>query len=645
MHVTLAGLLLPGVENLSLHQLRAAVERAGLEARLVHFAGWTDIERTVQLALVDEPRVFGVSLQTAEAALPAVSLARVLRARGFRGRIVFGGHFATLNAQALLELPAGIDCVVQLAGEQALVALAQGAERDEALAALPGLVFRAANGEIRKGAPPAALAPLARVRERTLPNHLGFPAADLVLSRGCEAHCAYCCIPAASALAPHRYERPSAEAVAEHIAALHHERGARVFNVMDDNLLPMEPAAAATYLAQLSSSLKERKAAGIAISLQVRADAVTEQVADALRDAGIVRAYVGIDGYSPEQLRALGRKAPADAGAAAIERLWRRGIYCVANALFIGPTFRFETLEHETEALSGIQHAPVHLLPIEARPGTAYSALAEKRGLVEGNFLFRYTRCEDPRVGELARMLTSLPTRLAERSVPIALYDLGYNLGVAQRLVPALSLAAERRFYAETSSAWNRDQVRFLRAACEAIRRGEGTAFFEGERESIGRQDTALLNACDDLLLDVQRRASAALGRPSPAHARGRVLSAVAVSVSLAACTPQLQALDAGAYDAGFDSGAMDAGFDAGTCPPGRAPSTASDLYGRCGDCNGPYIRAVFDDAGVAVTFGSADGGTLDAQVQDCLNAFLATVCCPSLANQTYDFAPHCWIA
>jgi hypothetical protein len=76
-----------------------------------------------------------------------------------------------------------------------------------------------------------------------LPEHLGFAAADMVASRGCEAHCAYCCVAAASALArresiesgraPAAYERRSVEVLADEMATLYHHYGARVFNFMD----------------------------------------------------------------------------------------------------------------------------------------------------------------------------------------------------------------------------------------------------------------------------------------------------------------------------------------------------------------------------------------------------------------------------
>src|ERR1041385_3436627 len=90
MELVLFGVMLPGVQNHSLRVLERAASRAGASVRLVRFHGWPDLEAA--LSAVDEtrPSVCGVSLQTREAALPSMALAKLLRERGFGGRIVFG---------------------------------------------------------------------------------------------------------------------------------------------------------------------------------------------------------------------------------------------------------------------------------------------------------------------------------------------------------------------------------------------------------------------------------------------------------------------------------------------------------------------------------------------------------------------------
>lgn len=188
MDVVLVGPSLPGVENHSIAALRSALHDAGLSEAFVPFEGFMRLEPTAADVLEHRPKTVGISLQTIESALSSLVFAMLLRRRGFSGRIVIGGHFATLNAEALLESPAKIDAVVQFAGEEALVAVSNGALDDDAQASkVSGLVFRDSRGEIRKGAPPRWTSPaiLSSLRRfESLPDHLGFPAADLVSSRG-----------------------------------------------------------------------------------------------------------------------------------------------------------------------------------------------------------------------------------------------------------------------------------------------------------------------------------------------------------------------------------------------------------------------------------------------------------------------------
>src|SRR6185369_11692626 len=104
----------------SLARLAAAVEAAGHGADVVPFRGFTDIDGIAERVRRAPPRIFGLSIQTTEAALASVMLVEVLRRRGYAGLVVAGGHFATLNAEELLAEVDGIDAVVRFAGEPAL---------------------------------------------------------------------------------------------------------------------------------------------------------------------------------------------------------------------------------------------------------------------------------------------------------------------------------------------------------------------------------------------------------------------------------------------------------------------------------------------------------------------------------------------
>jgi hypothetical protein len=668
MELMLAGLILPNVQNHSLGRLAAATRAGGFTAEVVPFRGFTDIDQVTAAVSKASPRVFGVSLQTTESALASVVLVEMLRRRGFIGVIVAGGHFATLNAEELMREVGALDVVIRFAGEAALLSLLAQGVAPHALAAMPGAVYRGADGTVKLGAPPMVDPPLRAAGGdfgEALPVHLGFPAADIVASRGCEAHCAYCCVAGASDLAAAhgaRYARTAETALAQVIGALYHDRGARVFNFMDDNLLPMVPDQAVAWLAGLSAALRARAVGRIAFSLQLRADVCTPEVVARLVDIGLCRAYVGIDGYSGRQLTALGRDAPSDAGVLALGRLASAGVFSVCNALIIGPTFAFSSILREIEALAEVRDAPVHLLPIDVRAGSKYFERVRSRGLLEGGLLWRRYRFADPRTARLAEAITAFPTRLEEHSVPIALYDLGYNLGIARRLVPEAATDELVLAYRSVTERWNADQLRVLRGAAAAAEASDPRAvarFVEEERGRVRALDTELRAACAGALRAVERAVSRARRSQVRVHTRGQLLSTVALSMALAACSSQQRleprdgAAEPPALDAavpGIDAGiVVDLGPGLASCGDG-GPVTgppATSLPASVCFCGIPgSVDVTFDSAGMPIEVTLSDGGAVPDTVRACVLRAIGSYCYPSLAGTSQPIAAgHCWIA
>jgi methylmalonyl-CoA mutase cobalamin-binding subunit len=690
MDALLVGPVLPNVENHSLAALARAARAGGFEVATESYRGFADIDAVAAVVRDGRPRLIGVSMQTTETALASATLVEVLRRRGYGGLVVLGGHFATLNAEGLLgELPA-VDAVVRFAGEAALVALLRDGLRagqgvGAAGAAVPGLVTRDGAGGFRHGAAPILdLAPRAfPTAPEDQPVHLGFPSADLVASRGCAAHCGYCCVAGASdeaeRLGGPRADRRAQGALADEMAALYHGHRVRVFNFMDDNLLPMEPEAARAWTDELATALAARRVGRIAFSLQLRADVCTPDVVRALAELGLVRAYVGIDGYSGRQLVALGRDAPADAGPAALALLAEAGVFSVCNALILGPTFAFEAVRGEIEALARVRGAPVHLLPIDVRAGSTYFERVRRRGLLEGGTLCWRYRFADPRTALLGEALLGLPTRLEEYSVPVALYDLGYNLGVARRLLPDApangDVARACDVYREVSARWNADQVRVLRAAAAAAAGGERAAvrcFLDEEGPRVRALDDELRALVASALAAVERAASRAHGAPVHAHARGRLIAAAALSAALAACNGNPLAMSSAKHDAGAvagdAAGAQDAGseppsiiigvvdaggpelpdgIDAADCPKGLGPVDSNGTIQ--GDyCGALTVEVTFDAQGVVVpgSLQLLDGGLISQGALDCIQGILTGYCYPSYAGTTQTLVSHhLWVA
>jgi hypothetical protein len=335
-------------------------------------------------------------------------------------------------------------------------------------------------------------------------------------------------------------------------------------------------------------------------------------------------------------------------------------VFSVCNALIIGPTFSFTSIVREIEALAEVRDAPVHLLPIDVRAGSKYFDRVRSRGLLEGGLLLRRYRFADARTARLAEAITSFPTRLEEHSVPIALYDLGYNLGVARRLVPDADTDEQALVYRSVTDRWNADQIRVLRGAAAAAEVSDPRAvarFVEDERARIRSLDTELRALCAGALRAVERAVSRARRSEVRVHTRGQLLSTVALSMALAACrsqqTPEPRdgagepALDA---SAGIVDSAirLDLQGDLGSCVTGeggsvpvRAPFPETLCY-----CIPGAVNVTLDDAGIPIDVGFPDGGAVPDSVRACVLSAIGGYCFPSLAGTSQPIASsHCWIA
>jgi hypothetical protein len=250
-------------------------------------------------------------------------------------------------------------------------------------------------------------------------------------------------------------------------------------------------------------------------------------------------------------------------------------------------------------------------------------------------------------VGEL---ITKLPTRLVERSVPIALYDFAWALGVAKRLAPGVDVAAAGQTYARLTEAWNADQIRVLRAAADAARQGRAAtdALLAAELPVVRAHDAMLLRACDDALRDVERALSRVHGRQVRAHARGRLLGGLAFSMGLAACSPESRpAADASVADATVD-GFPDVPFvcaDDALVPE----SYPMPIHYDCTCLDPPMpatVQLAFDERGEIVAVRAGNGDPLPSDIEQCFLDLVKAYCCPSYAGMTLTTSTcHSWIA
>jgi hypothetical protein len=130
------------------------------------------------------------------------------------------------------------------------------------------------------------------------------------------------------------------------------------------------------------------------------------------------------------------------------------------------------------------------------------------------------------------------------------------------------------------------------------------------------------------------------------AHARGRILGGIAVTMSLAAACGSSRRP---ATDAAMDTPIMtvDAPVDAAILcsDPARTGQAYVNNDETC-DCGDVDVTATFDANGVITSITDPQGNPLPQEIESCLLDILSDYCYPSLAGMTETFMScHRWIA
>jgi anaerobic magnesium-protoporphyrin IX monomethyl ester cyclase len=181
----------------------------------------------------------------------ASRIARAARTALPKAWIVYGGVFPTYHWSQVMQQEPAIDFIVRGEGEETIVRLAKALEKQQALEALPGIVFREGfvsqagrftlgrrTGEIRANLPAPVIRDLDSCRigweliEHRRYTYYGQRRAIVAqFSRGCPHHCDYC--------GQHGFWRAwrhrDPVRFAAELARLHREKGIGVVNLADEN--------------------------------------------------------------------------------------------------------------------------------------------------------------------------------------------------------------------------------------------------------------------------------------------------------------------------------------------------------------------------------------------------------------------------
>jgi radical SAM superfamily enzyme YgiQ (UPF0313 family) len=494
MNVALVG---PEIEeNLALRYLAASLQRAGHRATIIPFDRAADADRVARDVLRAGPALVGFSLVAQRRYPDFAHLARLLRARGYRGHITAGGHFAGLRANEVLSDTPEFDTIIHHDGEERILALVEWLESGGTQSggtqpggtqsggtqpggtqppeSLDGLTWRGPNGTLHHRAPGRALdvdrlAPPARRRpDRTL----GYSRVPVVSSRGCSGSCSFCSIHAWHKQVPGgrlRFRSPAL--VAEEMIALHREHGARVFIFHDDDFLHPDPAEASHRCRAILDEAERGIGKPIAFVLKCRPDDVQEDLFSYLKVKGLVRAYVGIETHSRAGIRALNRRITPEENQRALATLRGLGVYACFNLLLFHPD---TTLDELAENLAFLEAHAMHPFDIARAELYARSALEDRmvrEGRATGDYRAFDYRIADPRAEAVFRLFSEAlwDRHFGGSSILHRSQDLGYRASLLRRLHPELMPASLQARVDALIREVNLDTVSFVRRLSDEV--------------------------------------------------------------------------------------------------------------------------------------------------------------------------------
>ncbi|MBI4697153.1 MAG: radical SAM protein [Gammaproteobacteria bacterium] len=287
-----------------------------------------DYWETEVLPAIDReaPTLVGISLACRQQTIPALMLARRLRARGHY--VVLGGTFIARFVETLQGLPVffGLfaDAVVPYEGESALVELVTQLEGGRDLARVPNLLYRD-GAQVR-----ATRIHVENVATLPTPDFTGLPldrylTPDPVLpflfGKGCYYDaCRFCESAYINRVAKKRYRLRTVERVVEDVLTLADRHGARHFTVADE-------AAPPKLLAEFADRLLAVGREDLAFETYARFErGFTTPVLEKLARAGVKRFFFGLESYDQPSLDAMEKGTRLEDVAPLLDRCDAAGI-------------------------------------------------------------------------------------------------------------------------------------------------------------------------------------------------------------------------------------------------------------------------------------------------------------------------------
>jgi anaerobic magnesium-protoporphyrin IX monomethyl ester cyclase len=281
---------------LGIAYLAAILREQGHEVRVFDAAvANLDFDELERLVRGFEPAIIGLTTNVATAAM-ACYTARVLKKSMPRSTIIFGGPWATIEAEAVIRKRLA-DIVVMGEGEETVVQLASVIEKGGGFESVDGITFCNETGTTIKtktrpfikdlDSLPFPAWDLLPASKHYHYNNRYYPYYPILTSRGCPFDCIYC----TKVVHGYKMRYRSVENVIAEIRFLKEEYKIKELIIADDNFT-QDPLRAEKIFDRIYEENLDIK---IIFSNGIRSDIYSERLVAKMKRAGVYRVFLGIE--------------------------------------------------------------------------------------------------------------------------------------------------------------------------------------------------------------------------------------------------------------------------------------------------------------------------------------------------------------
>jgi len=420
---------------IGLGYLKACLVKEGYKGVKVVDMGGLKVESVREIIHTKSPEIVGITTFTEARgnALKALAIAKEINSQI---KTILGGVHATVMYQQIMENYPAVDIICRGESEATIVELFQALNNGGDLRKVRGIVYRQ-DGEIvvteeREKIKDLDTLPFPNYNDLDLRKYRevggswkGKAVAAIITSRGCPFSCTYC----SSHTVWGNWRHRSINNVLDEVEWLVSENGYERINIVDD-IFTLNKAR----VEEFCQGILNR---GLCIGWrsQTRADCVSLELLELMREAGCQFLTFGVESGSPTILKNLNKKERIEDVVNAFAWCKKVGIKATFNVIIGAPGETRATIEETRNLIKKTKPDYLSTANLRVYPGTALWKQAQDEGLCDDSFFLTDREClhytgamSVPEMFQTAREYLLLHAGLNGLSGYVALAKFGFNI-------------------------------------------------------------------------------------------------------------------------------------------------------------------------------------------------------------------------